>query len=348
MSTVLHLWAQPVPTSVAQAQALVTQLAADTATAPPPAFVALAKQLTARHPCITTLDDDDPSAVWSDGSLDGRTRGPLWTLGLLSGAVRRVLPFVAASAGALGLTVFDPQTAQVYLPCGQVLTLPGRAPVRYDDAPDDSELHSKAQVHQLLVDGLRPVLEPHGFKVLKGSIPFKRKGRGCVQEILFDINDYAPLFEWSLSTRFAPNLDAAHAAVADSVADVYADFSALALAQGIHLTGERGYSWRFAARTPAELAKSLAEARAMLTQVGLPLLNRCDTAAGLDDAVNGTDAAIRAVFTRSNFSLLLAHAVGNPRFDLLVTEMRQHNPSDWAQGKINDLVAALDRLKATP
>ena len=131
MSYVLHFWDKPVPTTVAEADQIHTRLSAER-TAQNPQFIELAKRLTERYPCITTLEEDDDGleqGAWSDGPLDGETDGPVYSLGVQPSMLGQVVPFVAATAGALGLVVYDMQAAEVHLPDGKVLTLPGQLAV---------------------------------------------------------------------------------------------------------------------------------------------------------------------------------------------------------------------------
>jgi hypothetical protein len=67
-----HLWERPLPVSLMDASEIQSRLAllADPTNSK---FATLANQLTAIHPDITEIDDDEDgdSGVWSDGPLLG-------------------------------------------------------------------------------------------------------------------------------------------------------------------------------------------------------------------------------------------------------------------------------------
>lgn len=161
MSYVLHLWEHPVPASVAEAEQIHTRLCAERA-GQNLKFIELATRLTGRYPCMTTLEDDDgiEEVARSDGPLDGETDSPVYSVGVQPAMLGKVVPFVAATAGAIGLIVYDMQAAEMHLPGGRVLTLPGRKPVDFDQPVDPERLESKTQVAQILQATLRPRSRP--------------------------------------------------------------------------------------------------------------------------------------------------------------------------------------------
>ncbi len=204
MSYILHIWEHPVPTSVAEATQIQSRLHAQRG-AQNPKFIELATRLTERHPCITTLDDEDPEAVWSDGPLDGKTERAVYGIGIQTEFLNTVVPFVVETAGALGLTVFDMQAGEARLPGGRVLTLPGRMPVDFTPLPaKPEELESKRQVAQLILEGLRPLLESHGFNLAKQHVMFERKYEECTHEIVFSVDGFSPRFDFYVSVFVWP------------------------------------------------------------------------------------------------------------------------------------------------
>ncbi len=83
----------------------------------PAVYHQLIDRLTARYPCPCDLPDDEvDDSVWSDGPVRNNAGAELVHLGLSWPSVEAVTPFVVETALALGLTVFDPQTAQIHRP----------------------------------------------------------------------------------------------------------------------------------------------------------------------------------------------------------------------------------------
>ena len=85
--------------SVAEADRIHTRLSAER-TSQNPKFIELAKRLTERYPCMTTLEDDDLEVAWSDGPLDGETDSPVYSLGVQATMLGVVVPFVETTANA--------------------------------------------------------------------------------------------------------------------------------------------------------------------------------------------------------------------------------------------------------
>lgn len=162
MSYVLQIWAFPMPQSIDQVDGILDELSRRPRK-PNTQFVALAQRLTARHPCITTLDEDDENAVWTDGPMDGRTDGPLWGIGILSQHIDTVQPFVVETATALGFVVYDDQAGACHLPGGFTLTHEGRAVGRHLGLPVPQVLDGKA-VQRTLEQALETAAAPNGFQ----------------------------------------------------------------------------------------------------------------------------------------------------------------------------------------
>lgn len=128
MSYTLQIWESPIPTNVHEADAICDRLLEEEESGGKgqqnPKFIALAKQLTHRYPCITQLTGNEPvgheEGVWSEGPLNGITQAPIYGIGIVTSFLEEVVPFVQKTANALGLIVYDPQTADTYLPRGAV------------------------------------------------------------------------------------------------------------------------------------------------------------------------------------------------------------------------------------
>lgn len=118
MSFVLHLWQRPIPETAEAAAEFVFE-APRVKPSDSAVFVELAKRLTARYPCITTLEADE--GVWTDGPPDGQCEEHIYVIGIVSEHVAEVVPFVVATANELGLTVYDMQDGIAYPPSGSVL-----------------------------------------------------------------------------------------------------------------------------------------------------------------------------------------------------------------------------------
>jgi len=128
MSYVIHIWEEPVPTSLEHASELVGQLIrAPKAAEPNPKYVEAAKRLTAKYPFGEDPGVDPEGEVWSDGPLRPRRGERIWGVGLLSQYVSEVQPFVVSVSNQLGLVVYDMQLGKAYLPDGTVFSLPAPA-----------------------------------------------------------------------------------------------------------------------------------------------------------------------------------------------------------------------------
>jgi hypothetical protein len=118
MSYVVHIWQSPTPRDSQHAWEIVERLSEERgAGGPPPALVQLVERITARYPNWADLPDDqldDEHIVWVDGRV--QARGPLLVLGICSGWIERVQPFVVEEANRLGLVCFDMQLGKLYLP----------------------------------------------------------------------------------------------------------------------------------------------------------------------------------------------------------------------------------------
>ncbi len=342
MSYVLHLWEHPVPASVAEADRIQTRLSTER-TSQNPKFIELAKRLTERYPCMTTLEDDDLEVAWSDGPLDGQTDSPVYSLGVQATMLGVVVPFVATTANALGLTVYDTQAAQVHLPSGKVLTLPGRAPIDFDEPAGVDELRSKAHVVEVLLQELEPFMKPHGFKAVKKDSAFKRKLGVCDQSLLFGIVDYCPKFQIELYFWIRPKLGGPCQVVADQNAGSGwpLDMEKVADMAGVKRFGDQpGLSGRSRVDSLSGLKDWAHRLGAFVSSAVVPIADKCQTVAEVDRLMNpeGADAS---PFTQYIDALVLAKAAGNPRYEALVAEWRSKTPAGYMQDRLNALVAAL-------
>ena len=184
MSYIIHVWEAPVPATAEDAERIHRLLAIQTAPQNPK-FVAFARKLTDRFPCIMTLDDDEVEyAVWTDGPLDGVTDKPIYGVGLRTDALREVMPAITDAARGLGLVVYDMQGGLAFLPNGKAL---GAAPAQIMPTGTDAErLQSKAHALSILKEALQPDMDSHGF--VSASYGFVSKLKDLTQHIVFDFS----------------------------------------------------------------------------------------------------------------------------------------------------------------
>lgn len=346
MSYVLHCWDKPVPTTVVEADQIHTRLSGER-TAQNPQFIELAKRLTERYPCITTLEEDDDGleqGAWSDGPLDGETDGPVYSLGVQPSMLGQVVPFVAATAGALGLVMYDMQAAEVHLPDGKVLTLPGRQPVDFDQPVDPERLESKAQVAQILQETLRPLMERHGFKAIKKDGSFKRRTKEAEQHLYYNIVDYCPRYVIELFFHVAPSFGGTLQQIAARSYSL--DMEQAARQAGVAPFGDQPHlSGRSEVKGVSGLELWAARLADFLAAAVMPIAQRCDTIEGLDQLVNANPPSA-SPFKKLVSGAPLAYAARNPRFDELAEEWVQSKPAGPARDKIRSLVEqikAIDR-----
>ena len=83
----------------------------------PDQFQELLARLTARYPCICDLPDEAvDDGVWSDGPLRNNLGHRVTVLGLVPSRAIEVMPFLVLTANALGMSVFDWQSKDIYRP----------------------------------------------------------------------------------------------------------------------------------------------------------------------------------------------------------------------------------------
>ena len=342
MSYVLHLWEHPVPASVAEADRIHTRLSAER-TSQNPKFIELAKRLTERYPCMTTLEDDDLEVAWSDGPLDGKTDSPVYTLGVQTAMLGEVVPFVAGTANGLGLTVYDTQAAEVHLPGGTVLTLPERAAVDFRRPDEPEVLDSRSQAAGLLVECLKPLLQHHGFKAVAGNASFKRKSKEAEQTLSFDIVESTR----SCLIEFFFTVKPIHSESLQGIADQHAwsgyilDMEKAADVAGVERFGDQPQANGRSRMGSVSALRSWARAlEVFLLRVVIPIAGECTTIEGMERLVNPLSGAV-SPFRQYASALILARAVKSPRFDELAAAWLQSATEPSGREKIQRLVTAL-------
>ncbi len=178
MGYTLQIWETPTPTSAQEAEQICDQLS-DEKAEQNQKFIALAKQLTQIYPCLTQPKGDEDS-VWSEGPLDGVCDQPIYGLGLVIDHVAEVMPFVCSTANALGLTVYDQQTGDTYLPSGALLTIPDETIIRPSlrKSNDFERITSNEQATRIAQEFLSELMKKHGFKWAKKENRFFKYENG--------------------------------------------------------------------------------------------------------------------------------------------------------------------------
>ena len=118
MSLNLAVWEGPTPRTDFDARAEFARLydSSKNSGLPTPAIVRYVEAVTAKYPCICTLDDDSvDDGVWSDGPLINNARGRLFYFGIVGSRFREVAPFAVSVAHEMGLVCFDPQSGALIL-----------------------------------------------------------------------------------------------------------------------------------------------------------------------------------------------------------------------------------------
>ncbi|MCE2946609.1 MAG: hypothetical protein ACK515_15955 [bacterium] len=173
MSHLLHAWEAPLPSSLAEAIAIRDRLVREGG-APGRLFPTLAARLTAQHPDIDALDDEDDPGVWTDGPLAANGRGPVFGIGIQAHAAPVVVPFVVATARSLGLVILDEEGGLAFLPDGRVLGRDVATAAAVPVAPPTTlpVALTRAGVRGALLDALAPRLAAAGFRSVPGGHAF--------------------------------------------------------------------------------------------------------------------------------------------------------------------------------
>lgn len=219
MSYVLHLWSQPagrpLPAGVEEADRLLSELR-EAGGKQIQTFLVLAMRLTRRYPCICSPTGEalpESEWAWSDGPLNGRTAGAVYSIGLNIGRLDEVRPFVLEQARALNLQVMDEQAGEVYLADGRTLRVP--APVaespqkNYDDVPTQREMD------RIVLERLTPFLAQYGFKACKSDLSFKQTFSGG-----WHVIEISSIDMWPTYATFNLHVRSRFHAVTDLVAAV--------------------------------------------------------------------------------------------------------------------------------
>lgn len=167
MSYVLHLWREPLPASLAQAEVLLPDLRRQLAFEPDPRAWALFEGIAARLP-----QGHDPGDYWNEPP-DAKPASPLMTLSPCTDELDTVLPILLDVAREQGWVVHDSQAGESWLPDGRVLRRAGSfsAPTL---AIDEAQADSPAARATWLRKRLAPLFERHGYRSARGEFWFTK------------------------------------------------------------------------------------------------------------------------------------------------------------------------------
>lgn len=346
MSYVLYIWehppAAPLPATIPEAARCVGLLR-QSKPGHNPKFLALAKSLTARYPALNELpsneDGEPPDAdeyAWVDGELTGETDEAVFNLGLSTGMLDEVRPFVIEEALKLGLNIVDVQAGEVFLADGRTLAVTKKAVNPVPPPEEKKELPKVRDLLRQVAERWAPLMKEHGYSYRKGGVVFKRKFAGGWQELGLDANgDFGAVCCW-----FGLRLVARLNEVSD-LSNRVEGISPQAIAEAHEEVGWRPTLMMSQTRAMCPIAPrpfldqsggyqvtSVGQIEPMIEHVGellktfwLPMLERCETVAGIDDLLNGEYRAPRTgmrVFYAANNAgdhIIAAFLAGNPRLE---------------------------------
>lgn len=83
-----------------------------------PGLLALHQRLTARYPCLSSYADDEPAddCPWADGPMIGNFAHDMGMLAIAFSRADELLPFIVGHAHALGISVADGQSGEIFRP----------------------------------------------------------------------------------------------------------------------------------------------------------------------------------------------------------------------------------------
>jgi hypothetical protein len=106
--------------------------------------------LTTRYPDLTDLSDEDiDDSPWADGPLGDNASGRFFYFALVPSGVPEALPFIAATAKAMGLICYDPERERLIV-------------------PSEADLHPKEPLRKVAQRVEREAWIAEGFRYRKG------------------------------------------------------------------------------------------------------------------------------------------------------------------------------------
>lgn len=342
--------AQPSPATWAEADALQAQL--DGRAAPPnPKFVQLAQGLLQAFPHRRDAQGRSP---WIEGAPDGKLDEASWALGVDVAQIDRVMPVLVTQALALGLTVYDGQSGEAYLPGEWRLTPEGREPLDWPAQPQataepemvDGRVYLEARVRALVL----PPLEPRGFGLVWRTglqthdiLCLSRQTALGEQRIAMTPESWSDRhWDMRLSCEIEPRLPADLAKWCEpqhTIPLVSADVPDLA---AFHRNPgvRKPFEAAFRCQGKEQLERFLCLYAAWVERELLPLLETCADLAGYlgaDGCEGGQGVLVKAAVA----GLALAHCVGDPQLALRAQRYGQQRSPDPRPDLFNRRLAGL-------
>jgi hypothetical protein len=355
MSYVLHLWREPLPLSLEQAQRQLPELRATMQLVPDPKASQLVAALAERLP------DDDADRYWTEPP-DAEPASPVLTLSPVTAELPTVLPVVLAVAREQGWVVLDGQAGEVWLPGGERLERNGRRiGADLPQVPvDDDVLASPSAMTRWLRERLQPVFSSRGYRALKGEIWFKKTTSVGRFQLYGRVVRNVVEFSFDL----APAYPAALAGAVNSDGGPRLDFALHALAQrhGLAFTCDEppaiyhqplGQGHYESTVTSAAALHRLGDELANLfDEVVLDFADRLQSLQDLDHWANRVDDAacpFAGLRRREDYrlfnlhpDLLLARAVDAPDFETRARQrLAQYEADAFGRGLLPQLKALL-------
>jgi hypothetical protein len=312
MSFACHIWEFPAPADSFELE-LIREAYYDVRTAQNPRYLELAKRLTAKHPCIMTLaDEDEELGVWSDGPLDGITQDAIYGLGIRTDYLDTVYPFVCDTANDLGLNVYDDVANTIYRADGAVIDYdPDAGADRF--SRDGLNL---TKIGQMLGAQFADVAAARGYRKV-GYHPV-RAIEGGWQAFAVRVREVEGMV------------------MADAVVETYL-YDVMRLVHALDPERRAGNSagrtfvlssyeffedprTRLVVREPGDFLAVARKLRPIVEKGVLPLADECRTLASLDAVMNTSRTKLRH-FPLNH--LVVARLAGNPAFEALYERMRE-------------------------
>lgn len=166
MSHVIHIWERPRPVAWGEADLIQGRLDG-LAASPNPKFEQLAQRLLKAFPHRRDMNYHSP---WIEGPPDGVMNDAIWALGIDSAQIDCVVPALIQQALALGLTVYDGQSGEAFVPGPWRLTPEGREPLTWSPVPPAALPQTQRDAGRLLLESrvralVLPHVAPHGFRL---------------------------------------------------------------------------------------------------------------------------------------------------------------------------------------
>lgn len=325
MSYVIHIWDRPSPADWDEAQALFGRLSGQPA-APNPKFVELGRRMKSVFPA---LGND-----WTLSAPDGVVDEALWSLDI--GDLTTLYPRLVDEALALGLSVYDDQAGECFVPGPWRLSLEGRERLAWPAPAPASRptLDVEGRVRALV----EPTLAAHGFHLLVQresahllQISWARETPLGEQRISLGWKSVSDISQdASLTAEIRPTLPAELTRLCDpqrSISLLIVDAEPLRRFVGVLRSG-RLYDNPIRISTAERLDDFLASTAAWLEAAMLPVLDQCRTAPDFLAYDLGEPRQPIAIKPHQA-NLVIAHWAGaadiERRFELLNQRCAHHN-----------------------